>query len=98
VSSAGKEPADALSERAQAVLARAYQLARGELAGIDDAAKDLASLSEGDAAAVSTARREVLARLLHSHAKDDQQVAPLLRRAIEVGGWQLPWSNTNPVP
>jgi hypothetical protein len=79
------------------VLEHAYQLARGRLAGVEDAAKDLVSQSDGDAAAISAARREVLARLKHDPGQDDQQVALLLRRAIEVGGWQLSWSDTKPI-
>jgi len=80
------------------VLARAYQLAQGPLAGIEDAAKDLVSLSGGDASALSSARREVLARLQNTHDRDDRQVASLLRRAIELGGWQLQWRDAGPVP
>lgn len=95
----GNEPMEdlnALSPRARVVLARAYQLARGPLAGVEDAAKDLVSVSGGDATAISAARREVLARLQRS--PEDKQVASLLRRAIELGAWELQWADTRPVP
>lgn len=92
------EGTNPLSPQARVVLARAYQLAKGPLAGVEDAAKDLVSVSGGDATAISAARREVLARLQHGHSPDDKQVASLLRRAIELGAWKLQWADTRPVP
>lgn len=35
--------------------------------------------------------------LEHGANQDDKQLASLLRRAIELGAWELQWVDTNPV-
>jgi hypothetical protein len=85
------------SELVAVLLERAYELATGPLAGIEDAAKELAQLA-GDSVTVSTARRIVLSRVEGGGGPSDQQVASLLRRAIELGGGRWDWDDTRPVP
>jgi hypothetical protein len=79
------------------LLLRAYEMAASPLAGIEEAAKELARLA-GDSVTISTARRIVLGRVEAGGGPGDQQVASLLRRALELGATGWVWDDTKPVP
>jgi len=85
-------------EQVAALLGRAYELARSNLAGLEEAAKELASMSGDSPAAISGARRVALERLARTSGQVDLQVVSLLRRAIEVGASRWTWEETKPVP
>jgi hypothetical protein len=87
-----------LDDRVAALLARAYQLANSQLEGINEAAEELAAMSGDDLTVISKARRVVLARMAGNPDRATNQVASLIRRAIELGGWRWRWDETGPVP
>jgi len=74
-------------DRLAKVVARAYELADEELLGIDDAARDIASLCEGDVAVINGVRRIVGDRLAAEPDRRNKQAASLIRRALEIGRW-----------
>jgi hypothetical protein len=80
------------------LLARAYQLANSDLDGLNDAAEELAALSGQDVAVISRARRVVLEQLATNPDRTTNQVASLIRRAIEVGTGRWDWEDSGPVP
>jgi hypothetical protein len=84
--------------RVAALLARAYQLADSNLEGINEAAEELAEMSGEDLAVISKARRVVLERMTAKPDSATKQVAWLIRRAIELGGWRWRWEDTGPLP
>lgn len=76
-----------VDEQATALLRRARRLADGPLAGIEDAARQLAGAARGDLSVLARARRLALAAADRSNERRDRQVVALLRRALEVGHW-----------
>lgn len=73
--------------RVTALVAEAYALADGDLAGIDDAARELASVARGDVRVIAAAIRQVRAQVESGGDRATKQVASLLRRALEIGTW-----------
>ena len=74
-------------ERVQAVVSRAYELSDQELEGIEEAARDLAALCEGDISVIDGARRVIHADIAQSPTRQNKQAASLIRRALEIGHW-----------
>lgn len=70
-----------------AVLVRASELAGEELAGIDDAASELAALAAGDVRLMAAAIRRIRGEVEAGGGRAVKQVASLLRRALEIGTW-----------
>jgi hypothetical protein len=89
---------DQLSQRAAALLARAYQLADSELEGIDEAAQELAAMTGDDLTVIDRARRLTIDRLAESPDRATKQVASLIRRALEVGMSRWHWDDSAEVP
>jgi hypothetical protein len=79
--------ADAEGPGVERVLGRAFAFADQELAGIEDAAKELAQLAGGDVAVMEAAIRRVRAGAQSGGDRRIKQVASLLRRALEIGVW-----------
>jgi hypothetical protein len=74
-------------DRVDKVIARACELADEELLGIDDAARDIAALCDGDIAVIDAARRAVADRVARVPDRRNKQAASLIRRALEIGDW-----------
>jgi PII-like signaling protein len=91
-------PSPGTSRAAERLLARAYELARSGLEGINEAAVELADLSGEDVSALDEARRIVAGRLVSAPDHADKQVASLIRRAFELGHWRWEIPETNEVP
>ena len=81
-----------------ALLDRAYEIARGHLEGINEAAEELANMTHGDLRVLWRARRVTLDRLSIAPSKEVRQVMSLIRRALELGEWPGQWHDTNQVP
>ena len=80
-------PEDDVERRAEQLHQRAAQLAATPLEGIEETAKELASMAGGDLAVVERARRRALMELDADPGPLTRQVVALMRRAIEVGTW-----------
>ena len=82
-----------------AVLRRAFELASGELEGIDSAAKELAGMCGHDASLLNEARKEIARQISEEGSSSlRRQVASLLRRAFELGEWRQGFADTPEVP
>jgi hypothetical protein len=86
------------AEKAEVVLARAYQLAASPLEGINEAALELADLCGDDVVVITAAWREVVERVAVSPDHVTKQVASLVRRALELGNWRWEMLETGEVP
>lgn len=86
-----------LETAVERLLSRADDLARGYLAGIEDAAHQLVELSGGDVRVVSEARRLAAARLESEASTQNKQVMALIRRALEVGMGHWSMAETRPL-
>ncbi len=85
--------------RLQQVTARLFELAEGELEGIDAGARELAALCAHDASVLNEARKEVARRRAAEGASPILlQAGSLLRRAIELGEWRSGFIDTGEVP
>src|SRR5258708_4121977 len=73
--------------RVDDLIDRAYALAGQEMAGIDDAARELARTAGGSVEVVAAAIRRIRAALGGGSDHATKQVASLLRRALEIGEW-----------
>lgn len=89
---------DELEGRVTALLGRAHEIAAGHLDGINDAAEELAALTQGDLRVLYLARRTALQQLASRPDRETRQVISLIRRALEVGDWPGQWDNTQHVP
>lgn len=85
-------------ERLGKLLDRAFGLARSELEGIDDAARELAGVAEGDVALMADAIRWVRSRVDDGGDRELKQVASLLRRSLEIGQWDWDAYEGRPAP
>jgi hypothetical protein len=80
------------------LLDRGYELAASHLEGINEAALELADAAGDDRRVMERAFRVVAERVRLDPSHDNNQVASLIRRAIELGMWRWDWENTRPVP
>ena len=74
-------------DRVDKVLARAEELARSGLSGINEAAMELAELCGGDRRVIEQARRQILHQTGAHADAITKQIAWLIRRALELGQW-----------
>jgi hypothetical protein len=72
------------------LLRRVYVLAEQPLAGIDEAASELATIAGGDVGVMEPAIRRVRAAVDEAGDQRSKQAASLLRRALEIGDWDWP--------
>lgn len=87
-----------VDHRAERVVVRARELAGSGLEGIEEAAAELAGLSDGDGRVINRARQIAAARLAAAPSTENKQVAALIRRSIEVGMSRWGFEETGPVP
>ena len=80
------------------LLDRGYELAASHLEGINEAALELADAAGDDRRVMERAFRVVAERVRLDPSHANNQVASLIRRAIELGMWRWDWDNTRPVP
>ncbi len=80
------------------LLDRGYELAAGHLEGINEAALELADAAGDDRRVMERAFRVVAERVRLDPSHANNQVASLIRRAIELGMWRWDWDDTRPVP
>ena len=80
------------------LLDRGYELASGHLEGINEAALELADAAGDDRRVMERAFRVVAERVRLDPSHANNQVASLIRRAIELGMWRWDWDDTRPVP
>jgi hypothetical protein len=74
-------------DRVAKVLARSLELADISMAGIDDAALEIAGLAEGDVAVIAAVRRRLAAQMAERPDRRTRQAVSLVRRALEIGAW-----------
>ena len=80
------------------LLDRGYELAAGQLEGINEAALELADAAGDDRRVMERAFCVVAERVRLDPSHANNQVASLIRRAIELGMWRWDWDDTRPVP
>jgi hypothetical protein len=80
------------------LLDRGYELAASHLEGINEAARELADAAGDDRRVMERAFRVVAERVRLDPCHANNQVASLIRRAIELGMWRWDWDDTRPVP
>ena len=80
------------------LLDRGYELAAGHLEGINEAALELADAAGDDRRVMERAFRVVAERVRLDPSHANNQVASLIRRAMELGMWRWDWDDTRPVP
>jgi hypothetical protein len=68
-------------------LAEAYEVAQSPISAFNDAAVALAAKADRDRRVIERARRVVQNRLQTEPDHLTKQVSALLRRALELGGW-----------
>jgi hypothetical protein len=85
------------SELGVAVFEEACRLAAGPLEGIEEPAKALARMCEGDAAVLNEARKQASLQLSATNGPLFKQVASLLRRAFELGHWESGFEDTTSI-
>jgi hypothetical protein len=85
-------------DKAEVVVARAYEMAASSLEGINEAALELADLSGVDVAVITAAWRRALEMVEVSPDHATKQVVSLLRRALELGNWRWEMVETREVP
>jgi hypothetical protein len=79
------------------LLDRAYEFAGSDLEGINEAAIELAQLTD-QSWVMERAFRIAAERVRDDPTRVNKQVASLIRRAIELGMYRWKWLDTNPVP
>ncbi len=87
----------AAEDQLRRLLDRAYELAASHLEGINEAAVELAGLTD-ERRVIERAVRVIAGRVRREPNDANKQVASLVRRAIELGMYRWKWVDTQPVP
>ena len=93
----GLPVSEEVEQAAKLILARAHELSALPLAGLEQAARELADICGGDGLAVTRALRVAKTDMAAEPDRQNKQVIALIRRAIEIGMSNWDFENSPPL-